>query len=274
MRRTAHCADLHDFLNHQQHDAAGGRKRQPELRSRQRRARGDLSHGIRTSSYRGNPIGVTSLNVRKDPNDSGTGFVDSAKFQAFKVTGFEPGAQPFLMSLLDDPPIGTCVAYSNPDDNNDVPFTNGTDLNAGASFTLKGPSGSVTVPPAPIASGGRTTLSSNGTYLVTGNYTITGTGGTDVGSFTSNFNIAAVPSATGPANNSTVTRANGMTVTWTPGTTGTMIVQVVSGANNAFTNGFTIQCSAPMSSGSVTIPPYRSCRTFPGTLVITSFLPP
>lgn len=60
-------------------------------------------------------------------------------------------------------------------------------------------------------------------------------------------------------------RANGMTVTWTPGTSGTMTVQLVSGADNAFTSGFTTQCSAPMSLGSVTIPAYALLPHIPGS---------
>jgi hypothetical protein len=216
----------------------------------------------------GNPLNVAALNVRKSLNGSATGFNDTAKFQFFKITSFVPGTQPFLLSFLDDQPVGTCLVYSNPNGNNDVPFANDADIDAGSSFTLEGPSGSVTVPPASISAGGPATISSTGAFLIPGAYTIAGPGGADIGAFTSNFSVAAQPTLTGPASNSTVTRANGMTVSWTPAVLGNIQVQVVNQVEptNGPTagQGFTTQCVAPASAGSFTIPAYALLPLLPG----------
>jgi hypothetical protein len=45
-----------------------------------------------------------------------------------------------------------------------------------------------------------------------------------------------------------------------------MTVQLVSGVGSAFTSGFTTQCTAPMSSGNVTIPAYVLLPHIPGSL--------
>jgi hypothetical protein len=210
------------------------------------------------------PINIVNLTVNKSPTDSG-GFADTAKFQFFKATGYEPGSQPFLLSFFDDPPVGTCVVYSNTNNNNDVPFTGGANLDGGSSFTLKGPNGTASVPPAAL-SGGFNTLSASGSFLVPGNYTVTGTGGADIGAFTSSFTIAALPTLTAPASGATITRANGMTVSWTPAGSGNIRFVVTSAADNQFTNGFTTQCNAAASSGSFLIPAYALLPHIPGNL--------
>jgi uncharacterized protein (TIGR03437 family) len=213
----------------------------------------------------GNPVTAATLEVRKEPNSSGTGFVDTAKFQAFKFT-LAPGTQPFFLSYVDQAPIGTCVVYSNPNDNNDFPLAAASDLSAGTSVSLKGQNGTFSVAAAPInANGGRVTLSANGSFLVPGSYTVTGPGGTDIGAFTANFSMAALPNLTSPTANATVTRANGLTVTWTPGASGTVGVQVVSGTDNNFSNGFTTDCSAPASAGTLTIPAYALLPHIPNS---------
>src|SRR6185437_1208174 len=116
-------------------------------------------------------VSIAELALRRDPNDNGPGFQDFAKLQFFKVTAFAAGSQPFFASYVDDQPVGTCTVYSNTNGNNDVPFTDGVDLNAGSTFTVKGPNGSVNVKPTTL-SGAPATLSAAGTFLSPGDYTI------------------------------------------------------------------------------------------------------
>jgi hypothetical protein len=214
----------------------------------------------------GNPISIANPKVRRAPNDSGSGFVDAAQFSFFKITGLVPGTQPFFLSFVDDQPNGTCVVYPNTNDNNDFPFAAGADLDAGSSFLLKGPSGTFTVPPQSLFAGGfNTTLSANGLFLVPGNYTVTGSGGADIGPFTANFTLAALPTLTSPAANATVTRANGMTVTWTPAASGNVRMVVVSATDNSFANGFTTDCTAAASAGTLTIPAYALLPHIPNS---------
>jgi hypothetical protein len=203
----------------------------------------------------GAPINVANLNLTKLPNGS-SGYLDNARFNFFKITALVPGTQPFFLSDIDDPPVGACVVYSNANNHNDFPLAGAADLNAGSSFTVQGPSGTTTVGQSSLFGGSSTTISSAGTFLVPGNFTVKGTGGADIGGFTANFTLAGLPTMTGPANNTSVTRANGMTVTWTPAPSGNVWMEVVSATDSNFTYGFTTNCVAPASAGTFTIPAY------------------
>ena len=213
----------------------------------------------------GAPLDIASLNLTKLPKGS-SGYQDNARFNFFKVTALLPGTQPFFLSDIDDPPVGACVVYSNANDNNDFPFASGADLNAGSSFTIQGPNGTTTVGQSSLFGGGSTDISSAGMFLVPGNFTVKGTGGADIGAFTADFTLAALPTMTGPSNNTTVIRANGMTVTWTAAPSGNLWISVVSATDSSFMYGFTTNCVAPASAGSLTIPAYALLPHIPGNL--------
>lgn len=210
----------------------------------------------------GAPLSIANPNLTKLPNGS-SGYQDNARFNFFKVTAFLPGTPPFFLSDIDDPPVGTCVVYSNTNDNNDFPFASAADLNAGSSFTIQGPNGMTTVGQS-LLGGSSTTISSAGTFLAPGNFTVTGTGGADIGPFTANFTLAGVPPMTAPTNNTTVTRANGMTVAWTPAPSGSVWIELVSATDSHYTSGFTTNCVAPASAGTFAIPAYALLPHVPG----------
>ncbi|HKE22138.1 MAG TPA: hypothetical protein VKB88_07085 [Bryobacteraceae bacterium] len=211
----------------------------------------------------GGPVSIASLNLTKLPNGS-SGYQDNARFNFFRVTALIPGTQPFFLSDIDDPPIGTCVVYSNTNGNNDFPAASAADLNAGSSFTIQGPNGMTTVGQSSLFGGNSTTISSAGTFLVPGNFTVTGTGGADIGAFTAKFTLTGLPTTTGPANNTTVTRASGMTVTWTPAPSGNVWMQVGSATDSSLNSGFSTVCVAPASAGTFTIPAYALLPHLPG----------
>ncbi|HLK62363.1 MAG TPA: hypothetical protein VKU19_02925, partial [Bryobacteraceae bacterium] len=91
-------------------------------------------------------------------------------------------------------------------------------------------------------------------FLVPGNYTITGTGGADVGSFHGTITIPSTATLTSPASGGTATRADGLTVNWTGGS-GTVLIQVNSCADSPCIN-VAATCFASGSAGTFTIPPY------------------
>jgi len=213
----------------------------------------------------GAPVNIAGLNLTKLPNGS-SGYQDNARFNFFKITAFLPGTPPFFLSDIDDPPVGSCAVYSNANDNNDFPFASGADLSAGSSFTVQGPNGTTTVGPSSLFGGNSTTINSAGAFLVPGNFTIKGTGGTDIGAFTANFTLEGLPTMTGPTNSTTVTRANGMTVTWAPAPSGNVGISVVSATDSSFTYGFTTSCVAPASAGTFAIPAYALLPHVPGNV--------
>jgi len=97
-----------------------------------------------------------------------------------QVSHIQPGSQPFFASYVDDQPLGTCIVFNNLQNNsNNPPITGFANLDAGSSFTVMGPNGSVPVTGTP--GNFSATLSAAGTFLVPGAYTITGAGGPDVG---------------------------------------------------------------------------------------------
>jgi len=191
-------------------------------------------------------------------NDSGNGYVDSAQSFFAKISGLPALTQAFLPSYLDNAPIGTCTVigakapsslfFNNLINNGYVSL-----LDAGSGITVNGPKGSMNVP----ITGNRETLSASGAFLVPGDYTITGTGGKDVGPFTAHITIPVTPTLTSPAspNGVSITRSKGFTVTWNSnGSTGH--VEIVISAYVDPNTAAQATCTAPANAGSLTIPPY------------------
>ncbi len=197
------------------------------------------------------PLG--ELEVDHLLNDSGSGFNDTAQFNFLTFT-IPPAAQPFAGTYLDHIPVGTCLTRSSARSGDPPAFTNLVPLDGGSRFTVTGPKGSQTVT---AATGDTVTLSTAGTFLVPGNYTLSGGGGKDVGAFTANVNLPALPTLTNPASPATfsVNRSKGLTITWNPtGADSHVQIEIRSGAaGNSFAQ---ISCKAPVSAGTFTIPSY------------------
>jgi uncharacterized protein (TIGR03437 family) len=203
------------------------------------------------------PVTFGSLELDKFSNNNSPGYHDQAQFFFAKIPSYPPGSQPFFASYIDDQPVGTCSVYDNlngDNGSNNYLFGNLATLDAGSSFTVKGPNGTMTV-----MGNTKAPLSAAGAFLVPGDYTITGTGGKDVGPFSASITYPASPTLVSPlsANNFTVTRSNGMTVTWTGGApNGHVEIQVLSAIDNTFNVGALATCKVPASAGTFTIPSY------------------
>ena len=184
---------------------------------------------------------------------------DQAQLVFGEALSFKPGTQPYFASWVDDPPVGTCLVYSNLGNGNYnagfipslVLATGGSvgGLDAGSSFTVQGPSGSLNA-----ATTSQTVISAAGTYLVPGSYTVTGTGGANIGPITASINFPTLPTLVTPLNNATVTRSSGMTLNWTGGS-GIVQIQVGACGDSACDSGAEAYCTAPASAGTFTIPP-------------------
>ena len=191
-------------------------------------------------------------------NESGTGFTDY--FHGFfgKFAGLPPVTQAFLMSYLDSPPIGTCTAIGAQDPGSALInnlANNGylTLADGGLNVAINGPNGSANAQ----LTGHNVTISAAGSFLVPGNYTVTGNGGQDIGPFTAQITIPVTPTLTSPSGPTglTITRSKGLTVTWNPnGSTGH--VEVVISASVDQNTAAQAVCRAPASAGTLTIPPY------------------
>ncbi len=210
--------------------------------------------------------GTTLGLIELDHSSNGPGYQDQAQFNFVKILNdVPPVSQPFLATYFDSQPAGACTVLQGGslggqfvNDKNIAP------LDAGSKFTVSGPNGSMTVT---AATGGKPTLSAAGTFLVPGDYTITGTGGKDVGTFTAHINVPVSPALVSPVSSSnlTVTRSRGMTVNWdSNGSNGHVELAISSVADPTGSIRPTVVCTVPASAGTFTIPPYALLALPPG----------
>jgi uncharacterized protein (TIGR03437 family) len=196
-----------------------------------------------------------SIELDKELNDNGNGFQDRAVFEFYKFPAPSPSVQPFFVSWIDDLPAGSCFVSGSLNGGGDPPLLDPAPLNAGTSFTVTGPGGSVPVTTKAGNSAG--TLSAAGTFLVPGAYTVAGTGGADIGALSATITFPATPTLVSPGNGAAVTRSNGMTVSWTGGGSNASVqISIASALDNTFKAGLRATCKAPAGPGTFTIPPY------------------
>jgi hypothetical protein len=177
------------------------------------------------------------------------------------------------------PPVGTCSAYANNLDLNQVlsaginlskdsgGLLNG-ELDAGPALSIMGPGGNSiaaprvdddqTIGPYVGLLGGQIPLDGmpvSPLFLNGGGYTITGAGGKDVGPFAANVTLPLPAKWTNRDQINTVDRSAGVTLTWTGGDPTSDLVVIAGGSVNQITNaaaGFF--CSAPLAAGTFTVP--------------------
>jgi uncharacterized protein (TIGR03437 family) len=155
--------------------------------------------------------------------------------------------------------VGSCIVSTFTQTSQSLPTVTGptfTPLNAGTIAVTGAASGSLT-----FKNGGYDLNNQNGTLIPAtgGQFSFSnGSGGPDIGAFTTSTTLGA-PITTNVSTLSTVTRANGQTVTWSGGTPGSFVSISgfsVASVNNSTTNfvGAYFWCTAPQSAGSFNIP--------------------
>ncbi len=136
-------------------------------------------------------------------------------------------------------------------------------LDAGPSISINGPSGMRTLSKLPGSdqTGFYSSMlgdTSVGNYLDPGKYTFTGTGGADVGAFTTSVNVPQPLIWTNQAAVSTVNRGSGVQVTWSGGDPSAYVN--IGGGSFAISSdskviGASFTCRARVNDGSFTVPP-------------------
>jgi hypothetical protein len=154
------------------------------------------------------------------------------------------------------PADGVCIVYSTTSSQttfDPTPNLQHRSLDAGANLTLQAPGGSRVM--TKQTGGGSISYNSDFTagFLVNGSYSISGTGGPDVGAFSVSAPLAPALNWTNSAAVSTTTRANGMPLTWTGGDpTQLLYILGYSYDQNGIGKGFL--CYANESRGTFTVP--------------------
>jgi uncharacterized protein (TIGR03437 family) len=202
------------------------------------------------------------------------GFVEFSRDVADKADRGESaffklnGSGQLLADAIDSMPLGTCTVapfFNAPGPSGSDPFDTLpiSVLDAGASLAVSSSGRNRTLPKTPPGTyEAQLGDTSAGNYFDPGVYTITGTGGRDVGSFITSITVPQPLVWTNPpANNAPVVRANGLTVNWTGGDPngfvyieGQGVILTAPGSNTVFA-GAQFQCLAAASAGTFVIPP-------------------
>ena len=202
------------------------------------------------------PFTYGELDLRHRQN--GSGFQDLLDGTLIRFT-IAAALQPFFFSWIDEPALGTCSVAN--DNNGAIPRRNPPltvigSVDVGSQVTVSGPNGAKT---GTISDGAPfISLSDTGNYLVPGTYTISVPGGKDAPAFSSSVVVPALPVLTTPqpnaANPISVTRSNGLTVTWSGGQLGSYIELEISSAIDQNTGAEAV-CWVAAESASFTVPP-------------------
>jgi uncharacterized protein (TIGR03437 family) len=211
-----------------------------------------------------------------------------AEFGAYTVAA---SFQDFVLPYLDSPPLGTCLVSNPFTPVGAPPQVTATGLDAGAVGVS-----SPTTSPAPMLetqNTGQITLytapnlgaTNPGTYLSQrGAFTVTGAGGKDIGKFITSITVGAIPGWTNEGANVvdgayTVTRENGVTLTWPTGPTSGVsslayiLIAGVSYTDANFQNAAAFSCVAPAGAGTFTVPPPVLAALPPGPYFELEFQP-
>jgi uncharacterized protein (TIGR03437 family) len=176
------------------------------------------------------------------------------------------GSETFFVSGSPLPlPLDTCIGGLIIQGGIEVPFF---PLDAGPAITITGPNGSqqLAQPNYTAQLGGGSGTNAQPLFLSAGSYSVSGTGGADVGPFSQNFTIPQPLTWTNPGNTSVVDRSAGLDVSWTGGDpNGTVQITGVTGNAAAL-------CNAKISDQHFTIPAFVLLSLPPSTSTSTGSL--
>jgi len=168
------------------------------------------------------------------------------------------------------PPVGTCAVYVPTNEqlsglrSGNLPNVTGDarNLNAGPALSVTGPKGTKSIPLSGdsyfnIIGGAIPLLGPppQPLYLDPGEYTVTGPGGPDVGTFTARLRVPASLSWTNRDQLVQVTRSGGVTLTWSGGDAASQSITILGGnLDNQSSAGAGFVCFADLRNGSFNVP--------------------
>ncbi len=149
--------------------------------------------------------------------------------------------------------VNSCIVNSNTSAGG--VFTT-TGLDAG-NLSVTGPNGTTKLTAVPTVAGFYSAQLANGFIPATGgSYTFTGTGGANVGAFSTSVSYTNPLNWTNSAAITSVNRAGGVNVTWTGGATGSYVYISGGSSSASGTVSASFTCYAPASAGQFTVPSY------------------
>jgi uncharacterized protein (TIGR03437 family) len=215
--------------------AASGRACQPNI------------SGVDFPNLLGQPqisLGSVALNRTISLTDNTRGDTGATSFLALGVSSSYS-----VDRLFDHGQAGTCLVGYN------IPTGAYLGLDSGPSISVQGPAGTRSL----IPNRSSTTLGNGtpGNFLDPGVYTISGTGGANVGGFTVNLTLPPALTWTNQAGITQVDRTKGVTVTWSGGDPNGTVT--ISGASALSVDSGSIvvsfNCTERSDAGTFTVPP-------------------
>ncbi len=211
----------------------------------------EINAWVAAGTYKTGSVSLLSTVGYTNRDVNGTTVTNMTRFNGF-TAGFNRLSGPGLTPFLTTPPVinpraGTCVVVTSAT----IPNYAITPLNAGPSILSAGPNGNQT---ATLFQPGLYSATVPNTYMVPGRYTFTGSGGTDVGSFSGTLDVSPELVWTNTDVAKVVTRSDGITVQWTGGDP-TQLVTVMGQSAVSQTNFATFYCWANNTDGRLTISP-------------------
>jgi uncharacterized protein (TIGR03437 family) len=192
------------------------------------------------------PMTVGTITI---PGNTTVGDYADASFVRYTAAQFQQSAQTTAS-------MGSCTLYTYTLSGAGAinPFLP-TSLNAGTAVNLSGPQGNQTL----TLQSGVYFNSASPSFIPTSGGVFSfnnGSGGPDVGAFTTSLTLATPLAWTNMSSLTSVTRSKGVTVNWTGGNSGTYVEitgTAFSGSSSASVGG-AFYCTAPVSAGTFTVP--------------------
>jgi hypothetical protein len=178
-------------------------------------------------------------------NTDQSGTIQAAAIGEFKV---DAGSQSQSGSGLAS--LGSCIVTSSVVATGAPPAINGLDA---GTITVQGPSGSQALTEEMKGSYGAE-LASGFVPAAGGSFTFTGTGGADVGPISTTVSYSNPMTWTNMSSITSVTRANGVNLTWSGGPANTYVYISGTSSSSSVTASFT--CNASIAAGQFTVPSY------------------
>jgi len=204
--------------------------------------------GIGKTTTTTQPITVSGVTIEP----GGTTVTDSASAAFVRYTSAQ-----FESLTQSTASVGSCTLFTYTLANEGtLPNSLPTYLNAGSAINLSGPQGNQALT---FLNGLYSNPSPPTTFIPTSGGAFSfnnGSGGPDVGAFTTSLTVAAPLTWTNSSSITTVTRSQGVTVNWTGGNSNTYVEisgSAFSGSSQTAVGGF-FYCTAPVSAGTFTVP--------------------
>jgi uncharacterized protein (TIGR03437 family) len=193
-------------------------------------------------------VAQLSRNVNPPPQFPG----DVASNDRIEISPFKLGVTGAELNISQDGLTpGSCMVFVGNHDGNPDPPVVGL-LDAGTTLVLKGPAGTTrTLTKSGFQYSATLGDTSPGNFLDSGAYTLTGTGGADIGAFIGAFTIPPFTWTNRPAVGSTlnISRSQGIAINWTGGDANGSVT--ITGG----TNGANFACMVRGNAGTFTVPP-------------------